>query len=246
MSDRDERPSLLGYFQLFMKNCNLPSKLVLISFFIVTLITPLYGKPPTEGGEGYVTTSIGAIIFSVQAISIFVLYMFNRGLPDPYIKMGRYAIYLIALPVVLMLFATMLAGLDINVIDQYLNRVLASLAITIPLLIVVILLVQSVLQENRKKISYLPALFIFSTFFLIIYTFATVFFINGFVLNEDGNPGNFFDALYVSGQAFTTLGFSTAQPNGIGESLAVFEALCGYIVLSLLTAVFLQIMFKSR
>ncbi len=97
---------------MFMKNCNLPSKLVLISFFIVTLITPLYGKPPTEGGEGYVTTSISVIIFSVQAISIFVLYMFNRSLPDSYVKTGRIAIYLIALPVFLMLIASLLAGFD--------------------------------------------------------------------------------------------------------------------------------------
>jgi hypothetical protein len=246
MSEQDERPSLLGYFRLFMKNCNLPSKVVLISFFIVTLITPLYGKPPTEGGEGYATTSIGFIIFTVQAGSILVLFMFNRSLPDNYVKTGRNAIYLIALPVVLMLMASIFAAFDLNIFDRYLNRVLASLAITVPLLIVVVLLVQSVLQDKKEKVSYLPALLIFSTFILIIYTFATVFFINGYVLNADGHPGNFFDALYVSGQAFTTLGFSTAQPSGIGEGLAVFEALCGYIVLSLLTAVFLQIMFKSR
>jgi hypothetical protein len=246
MSDPDERPTLLGYFQLFMKNCNFPSKLILISFFIVTLITPLYGKPPAEGGEGYVTTSISVIIFSVQAVSIFVLFMFNRRLPDSYVKTGRVAVYLIAIPVVLMLIATVLAGFDQILFDQYLNRVLASLAIAIPLIIVVILLMQSILQENSQKVSYLPAILIFGTLFLLIYTFATVLYINGLVVNLNDDPGSFFDALYVSGQAFSTLGFSSSQPIGIGEALVVFEALCGYIVLSLLTAVFLQMMFKKR
>ena len=229
-----------------MKTSNLPSKLILVSFFIVTLITPLYGKPPSEGGEGYVTTTVGLIIFSVQAVSIFVLHLFNRTLPDPYTRTGRLATYLIALPVVLMLISSMMTGIDLNVFYEHLNRVMASMAIAIPLLIVVVLLVESVLRENHQRISYLPAVLMFGTFFLVIYTFATVLYINGLVVNVDGQTGSFFNALYVSGQAFSTLGFSSAQPTGAGEALVVFEALCGYVVLSLLTAVFLQIIIKNR
>jgi hypothetical protein len=131
-------------------------------------------------------------------------------------------------------------------VPGWFNNLLISVRVVIPLGFVILILAESIFQVRSDKSLVIPFLMILVTDFLIIYIFGAIYFINGLVVTNSGDPGGFADALYVSGQAFTTLGFSTAQPTGVGQVLVIFEALAGFLILSLLTALFLQTIFSRR
>jgi hypothetical protein len=131
-------------------------------------------------------------------------------------------------------------------VPAWFTQMMISISIVMPLGLVIMILAESIFQIRSDKSLLIPFLMILVTDFLIIYVFGAIYFINGLVVTNDGSPGGFFDALYVSGQAFTTLGFSTAQPTGVGQVLVIFEALAGFLILSLLTALFLQTIFSRR
>jgi hypothetical protein len=57
---------------------------------------------------------------------------------------------------------------------------------------------------------------------------------------------SFVDSLYVSGLSFTTLGYTDVLPVGVGKSLAIFEAISGYLVLGLIAAIFIENVIQSR
>ncbi|MCX6650955.1 MAG: ion channel [Methanomassiliicoccales archaeon] len=96
---------------------------------------------------------------------------------------------------------------------------------------------------------------IFLTIVLIIYTFATVYYVNG--LLEKADPAgdflstsvinvSFEDSMYYSGLIFTTLGSSEIIPIGIGQGVTLFESVTGYLVLGFLTAIFIQAIITGR
>jgi hypothetical protein len=133
-------------------------------------------------------------------------------------------------------------------------RVSSSAVIIVPLVIVITLLVESVIRQGIvENDSRVPIGLVFLTILLIMYTFATVYFVNGLLVKTDiisGSttlvPVNFEDALYFSGLIFTTLGSSDIFPVGIGKAVMLFESVSGYLVLGFLTAIFIQAIISSR
>jgi hypothetical protein len=182
----------------------------------------------------------------VQALFVVGVYRFNRTCPENCRLVGKNTFWMVALPVALLAISSFITlGLH-DEVPGWFTQTMISVSIVIPLGLVILILAESIFQIRADKSLVIPFLMILVTDFLIIYIFGAIYFINGLVVTNDGSPGGFSDALYVSGQAFTTLGFSTAQPTGAGQILVIFEALAGFLILSLLTALFLQTIFSRR
>ena len=121
-------------------------------------------------------------------------------------------------------------------------------------MLVITLLVESVIRRGIvQSDSRVPLGLVFLTILLIMYTFATIYFVNGLLVKSDIPtssatlvPVNFEDALYFSGQIFTTLGSTEIFPVGIGKAVMLFESVSGYLVLGFLTAIFIQAIISAR
>jgi hypothetical protein len=158
---------------------------------------------------------------------------------------GRVALLMMATPMIVIM-ASALLPLVFGTVPSWMLRVMTSLAMVVPLSLVVVVQVESVVEKGAEGPDRLPFLLAMILVGLIIYTFATFFYINGLIEKTNGGVLSFADALYQSGLAFTTLGFPEVLPIGAGKALIVFEAISGYIILSLLTAIFLQYVLRPR
>ncbi len=238
--------SVLEYFQIYQRTVGPVQKLVFVAYFAIMLIVPLYRVTSTSvdlaGNGGLIVLAV----FVVQALFVFNVHRFNQTCSEDCRPIGKKTFWMVALPVVLLAISSFITlGLH-DEVPTWFTQMMISVSIVIPLGLVIMILAESIFQIRPDKSLVIPFLMILVTDFLIIYVFGAIYFINGLVVTNDGSPGGFFDALYVSGQAFTTLGFSTAQPTGVGQLLVIFEALAGFLILSLLTALFLQTIFSRR
>ena len=107
-------------------------------------------------------------------------------------------------------------------------RVSSSVVIVVPLVLVITLLVESVICRGIvQSDSRVPLGLVFLTIVLIMYTFATIYFVIDLLVKTDvltrSNilaPVNFEDTLFFSGLIFTTLGSSEIFPIGIGKAVS--------------------------
>ncbi len=255
----DRYYSSSGILDLFSKLYNqsgLISKLIIITFFSIFLIVPLLGGPhqSTIGQLESVTVFSGlTLVFSLM---ILVVHRFIAREVDPRLrKTGWGVIVSISVPILLFLLAillTFLTGTEVILV----LRATSSLVIISPLLLIVIMLVESVIRKGLvKKGSNVPLGLVLLTIVLMMYTFATVYYVNGMLTwapTSASGAGavlssiSFEDAMYYSGLIFTTLGSSEIVPVGIGKSVTIFESITGYIVLGFLTAVFIQAIISAR
>jgi len=242
-----EQTGPLGYFEHFFTEAHIPSRIILIAYFVVFLITPLYGLPESKEQVRFISGTIVAVLATVQVLALIVLAIFNRiHEHSPLKATGRY-IFLTILIILLLFMFSFTVTLFIGNVPFWALRVTTSIAMTIPLLLVVIVLVQSIIFMGRtKRIPRLPIFLAFVMIFLLIYTFGTFYFINGLIAKADGVPVNFADSLYASGLAFTSLGFYDSFPVGFGRVLAIFESISGYVTIALITTIFLQAVLGQR
>lgn len=246
MQEKAKNSNLLEYFQTYLRTVGPTQRIVLVAYFAIMLIVPLYRVTSTSvdlaGNGGLVVL----VVLAVQALFVYGVHRFNRTCSEDCRPMGKSTFRMVALPVVLLAIACFITVVLHDEVPTWFTQILISVSIVIPLGLVIIILAESIFQIRPNESLIIPFLMILVTDFLIIYVFGAVYFINDLVVTNDGSLGEFIDALYVSGQAFTTLGFSTAQPTGIGQLLVIFEALAGFLILSLLTALFLQTIFSRR
>lgn len=246
MQDKIRNSNLLEYFQIYLRSVSPAQRIIFVAYFAIMLIVPLYRVTSTSvdlaGNGGLVVLAV----LLVQALFVLGVYRFNRTCPDECRPIGKNTFWMVALPVALLAISVFITSVLHDDVPEWFTQTMISVSIVIPLGLVIMILAESIFQIRPEKSLVIPFLMILVTDFLIIYIFGAIYFINGLVVTNDGSPGGFFDALYVSGQAFTTLGFSTAQPTGVGQLLVIFEALAGFLILSLLTALFLQTIFSRR
>jgi hypothetical protein len=246
MPDKIRNSSLLEYFQIYLRRGSPLQRLVFVAYFAIMLIVPLFRVTSTSvdfaGNGGFVVLAV----LAVQALFVFGVHNFNRTCTEECRPIGKKTFWMVVLPVILLAISSFITLVLHDQVPGWFTQMLISVSIVIPLGFVILILAESIFQVRSDKSLLIPFLMILVTDFLIIYIFGAIYFINGLVVTTAGDPGGFGDALYVSGQAFTTLGFSTAQPTGIGQVLVIFEALAGFLILSLLTALFLQTIFSRR
>ena len=246
MSDKIRDSSLLEYFQIYLRMGGPLQRLVFVAYFAIMLIVPLFRVTSTSvdiaGNGGFIVLAV----LAVQALFVFGVHRFNRTCKEECRPIGKKTFWMVVVPVMLLAISSFITLVLHDQVPGWFNSLLISVSIVIPLGFVILILAESIFQVRSDKSLVIPFLMILVTDFLIIYIFGAIYFINGLVVTNSGDPGGFADALYVSGQAFTTLGFSTAQPTGVGQILVIFEALAGFLILSLLTALFLQTIFSRR
>jgi hypothetical protein len=245
---------IYDYFNQFFSVASLPAKLVFAAFFLVFLIVPILGGPSNASAKalesGIVFSGLNLVFYLTGA----ALYRFNRGLTDPRIKYsGKVVLTMIVVPITIysvLAVLTLVLGSEVTSV----LRVTSSVVIIIPLLLVITLLVESVIRRGIVQgNSRVPLGLVFLTILLIMYTFATIFFVNGLLVKTNvltGSatlvPVNFEDALFFSGLIFTTLGSSEIFAVGIGKAVMLFESVSGYLVLGFLTAIFIQAIITAR
>ncbi|HNU36574.1 MAG TPA: ion channel, partial [Methanomassiliicoccales archaeon] len=238
-----------GIYDFFVKlahGSNYPAMFIMIAFFSIFLIVPLLGGPnkSTTGELESATVFSGLTI--MFGLMIFVVYLAMRREADPRLKKAGQGICIsISIPIILYsmtILTTLLTGNEVIAV----LRATSSMVILVPLLLIVIMLVESVIRQGIvQKGSKVPLGLVLLTIVLIMYTFATVYYVNGLLTWAPASTGgsgpilasvSFEDAMYYSGLIFTTLGSSEIVPVGIGKSVTVFESISGYIVLGFLTA----------
>jgi hypothetical protein len=215
-------------------------------FFLVFLIVPLLGGPESSSATQLESGLVFFVLNLTFYLTALVVLVFNRGLDMDMKRTGRTIVLLLVLPITAFFLLTASTALLGNEIEPVL-RASASSVVIVPLLLVIVLLVESVLRRGRTWSSpKVPLVLVFLTIFLVMYTFATIYFANGLLADTSGDPITFEDTFYFSGQIFTTMGSGAIEPNGIAEGIVLFEAISGYMVLGLLAAIFIQTIMSSR
>jgi hypothetical protein len=214
------------------------------AFFLVFLIVPLLGGPENSSAVQLETGLVFVALNITFYLTALVVLAFNNALDEDMRRGGRTIVALIVVPITAFLLLTVSTALLGNEIVPVL-RAAASVVVIVPLLLVIALLVESVLRRgNTWPSPKVPLVLTFLTIFLIMYTFATAYFVNGLL---DGNdPITFEDAFYFSGLVFTTMGYDSIMPVGLGKGIVLFESISGYIVVGLLTAIFIQTIMSNR
>lgn len=216
------------------------------SFFLVFLIVPLLGGPEKSSAAQLDSGLVFIVLNIAFYLTALVVLAFNRTLDEDMRRTGRSIALLLLLPITAFFLLTSSAALLGNEIDLVLPASASSVVI-VPLLLVIVLLVESVLRRGGAWSSpKVPLVLVFLTIFLIMYTFATIYFVNGLLTDGSGDPITFGDTFYFSGQIFTTMGSGAIEPTGVAEGIVLFEAISGYMVLGLLAAIFIQTIMSSR
>lgn len=245
---------IYDYLTRFFSVASVPAKVVFIAFFLVFLIVPILGGPSSVSDHrlesGVVFLGLNLVFYLTGS----ALYRFNRTLTDPRLKFsGKVVLTMIVVPIsIYSLLAVLSLSLGGEVVSVL--RVSSSIVVIIPLVLVITMLVESVIRRGIVEVnSRVPLALVFLTIALIMYTFATIFFVNGLLVKADLTsgttkfvPANFEDALYYSGLIFTTLGSSDILPVDFGKAVTLFESVSGYLVLGFLTAIFIQAIITAR
>jgi len=242
------------FFRKFLSQ-GLLNQIIGVIFFSIFLIVPLLGgSSKTTVGE-LLSASIFLSLTTVFVLMILAIHIFSRKSSDLRLKAIAAKIQLvIAIPILLYLIAIIMEFLLGSEISTVL-RATSSVVILVPLLLIIMMLVESVIRHGIvEKGSKVPIVLVLLTIFLVMYTFATIYYVNGLLVQSGWNGGtgtvtgavDFSGSLYYSGLIFTTLGASEISPVGIGQGVTLFESVTGYIVLSFLTAVFIQAIISAR
>jgi len=233
--------SIGNFFNRFFHSAPLWSRAVLIAYFLMFFLSPLFGiDEANELVELIQGVGLGALDV-VLFLAAFSIWHFNQSLEGDERGSGRLVFFMVISPLVLGIMA-MLIGLWNTGLEVHMMRAASSFFIVIPLLFVLLTAFDSVIRCNNSESEELTLIFLaMSEVFITIYTFAVLFYLNDYVVDVMGDKPSFWGALYFSGVTFTTIGYGDILPVGMGGALAVVEALMGIVTMSLVTAIFIRI-----
>ncbi len=246
MLDRDvslRMPNFFAYFLRFMTEAPIYSRIILIVYFTMYLLAPIFGKPVEAGGNELVS-GIGLGIFDiVLLVASLAIFHYNRNLSGNCLTTGMIVFLIMISPVVLLGIALFLGAISGAVIVPLLAAASSALFL-VPLVFTVIILIEGVIHYHNKEGENLLLIgMAFFSIFLMMYTFATIYHLNGLVNYDSGAPvTNFYEVFYFSGVTWTTLGYGDMVPTGMGKILSVIESMMGWVLMSLITAIFLRIL----
>lgn len=207
---------------------------------------PLLGDPSRSSERVLEAISIFTILNLSFYLAAAALAAFNGKAPAEMRRTGRAVVFLIVAPITMFSLLTASIALFGNEVLPMV-RMAISMVVVVPLLFVVSILIWSVVRKGTVQDDPRASLFlVFLTIFLTIYIFASIYYVQGFLRTSSGAPMGFDDAFYFSGLVFTTLGYSDVSPVGLGKWLVVFEAVSGFMVLGLLSAIFIQSVLASQ
>jgi hypothetical protein len=238
-------PGILSYFIRFMREAPLISRVVVILYFTMFLINPLYARPEGAGGDAIVTGIGLGTLDLILILAALAIFHFNQRLYGQERREGVFILLTIISPIILALLALLTGAITGEVLGSLL-RASSSALILVPFILMVMILLESVIRYTDQEGE--PTLLIalaFISIFLAMYTFATIYYLNSLVVGPGGPPG-FYDVFYFSGVTFTTVGYGDLAPTGPGKLLAVIESMMGWVIMSLITAIFIRILTSSR
>ena len=183
-----------------------------------------------------VFTVVGIVFFSAAVTILF----FIRTAPDDIRITGKRIAIIVLISTMVLLVSTVTMVFLGSEMSVWL-RASASMVIAVPLVFFAAALVGLILkQEVSRNGALVPLILTFTVIFTIIYIFASIYYVNGLIYVTSGGAVTFSDSLYFSGMVFTTLGDPIIYAHGIGQFLTVFEAICGFMVIGLMTAIIVQ------
>jgi hypothetical protein len=241
------------FFDRFFRTSGLPARSIVIAFFLVFLIVPIIGGPSKDSAAHLESGIVFLGLIIVYYLTGAVLFRFRISLTDNRLRRsGTGVLAMIVVPISIYSIAALLTLVWESEVVSVL-RVSSSIVIIVPLVLVITFLVESVIRRGIIQAGpRVPLLLVFLTILLMMYTFATIYFVNGLLVRTDlftGStllPVSFWDALYYSGLIFTTLGSSDIFAVGMGKGVTLFESVSGYMVLGFLTAIFIQAIISAR
>jgi len=243
-SFRREPSSIYGYFTAFFANSSIFSKTILILYFALYFFTPLFANP--DEGLEFVSWLGFGILAGVLLLAALAILFFNRTLYGKQRMVGMAVFIIMVSPLTVMalsLFMTMISG----VTSAPVLKVASSALLLVPLIFMVTILFEAVIHYHRRSTAPLLLLaFAFASIFLMMYTFATILYMNNLVVGINGEVLSFYDVFYFSGVTWTTLGYGDYIPIGVGKALSVFESMLGWVLMSLITAIFIRMLSSNK
>jgi hypothetical protein len=237
-------PGAIGYFHNFLLKAPWPSKFVVGVFFAFFLALPFISGPEKDGSPAANMIVSACTLLLVYLLTLAALILFNRRLSGTERKTGEMIVKLTATPLILYAAVLVVAIANMKTLDEIVN--LTSTVLTIlPVLLILVMLLQLILSRGRYQHVqvggfYLTGIY-FLAVFLVIFTFATGYWLNGWYDPGAQQKVSFLDVMYMSGLDFSTLGFVGMQPVGPGKALAILEAVSSYFLMALMAASFLAI-----
>lgn len=236
-------PDFFDYFLRFMTDAPIYSRIILTVYFTMYLLAPVFGTPVEAGGSELIS-GVGIAIFDVVLLmASLAIFSYNRKLVGKELTTGTIIFLIMISPVVLLAVALLLGVLSGAVIVPLLAAASSALFL-VPLVFTFIILIEGVIHyHNQEGENLLLISMAFFSIFLMMYTFATIYHLNSLVYYADGTPvTGFYDMFYFSGVTWTTLGYGDMIPTGMGKILIVVESMMGWVLMSLITAIFLRIL----
>lgn len=241
-----KKPNFFDYFYRFMTSAPWPSRLAMVAYFAMYLINPILGRPSPEQADAMLSGARFAILGTVLLLASVSVHLFNRKLTGEKQRTGNIVFLILILPVLVSLIALALGALTEGLVAPVILAS-SSIHLIVPLTFMVIILVEGVIHyQSQEGESLLLIVLTFVSMLLMVYTFACLYYVNGLVaiVGSDMAP-SFYDVFYFSGVTWTTLGYGDMVPVGLGKVLAVFESMFGWVLMSLMTAIFLRILTGS-
>ena len=235
---------MYGYFTSFFSNAPVYSKAVLVIYFAMFLFAPLFANPE-EGLEVISWLGFG-VLAGVLLIAALALLFFNRTLYGRQRMVGMIVFVIMVSPLTVMAISLLLTTIAGMTFDPILKGA-ASALLLIPLIYMVIILFEAVLHyHNKAREPLLLMGFAFVSIFLMMYTFATILYMNNLVIGPGGEFPPFYDVFYFSGVTWTTVGYGDYTPVGVGKALSIFESMLGWVLMSLITAIFIRLLSSDK
>jgi hypothetical protein len=237
-------PGAIGYFHNFLTKAWWPFRLVLGVFFVFFLILPFVSSPESLGVHPASTFLNAGFLLAVYLLTLASIYFYNRHLTGVERKAADMLMKLAAVPLVLYALVAITAIASRKSLGEAVNMTSTVLTI-LPVLLIIVMLLQLILSRGRYMHVQVGGLYLVAAYFLavflMIYTFGSAYWLNGWYDPGAQTNVNFLDLLYMSGLDFSTLGFVGLQPIGPGKALAIIEAVSSYFLMALMAASFLAI-----
>jgi hypothetical protein len=237
-------PGTIGYFHNFLTRAPWPCRLVLGIFFVFFLILPFVSGPETLGIHPNSTFLNAGFLLIIYLLTLASMYYYNRRLAGVERKAADMLMKLSAAPLVLYVVVAIIAVASRKSLGEAVNMTSTVLTI-LPVLLIIVMLLQLILSRGRYMHMQVGGLYLVAAYFLavflMIYTFGSAYWLNGWYDPGAQTNVNFLDLLYMSGLDFSTLGFVGLQPVGPGKALAIIEAVSSYFLMALMAASFLAI-----
>ncbi len=236
------------YFQEFRKHASLPLLGVWVIFIALFFLAPFLGTPEFYSGTSANSILTFLALDIIYALSLFSVYQFNRfHATEEEKQTGRIILRIMLIPLAILIVAGV-AFLINGRIGPSEFRAMNTAILILPSMLLTLGLIQLVISPEVGR-GLARVLLLFAVVFVMIYTFAEIFYFNDLLrpLSAAEGPITFINVLYLSSVVFTAFGLFTYGPaTDAGRMVIVVEVIVGYMIVGLLVAIFTDAMREAR